>query len=156
MKGTKMKEKDRFDLTLDRIGVSINSKWDELLDRIEADENKNLNLKWLSKNVLRRLSIEAPIIIGFTLICIILHLLNMTVLPGVSRYLGVRDRLELTSPMQYVRMLTHIFGHENIAHLRRNMTNVLLVGPSAEGFFGSKFIFETMVAVAVSFKEQCV
>lgn len=143
------KKEDKFDKVLDKWGDSMSEVWDDFCDKLEAGDNEKL--KWLSKTILRRLSIEAPIVVGFAFICIVLHLLNMTILPGVSVFLGVKGRsLSLASPLQYIRLFTHIFGHDGLAHLRGNMTHILLVGPSAEAFFGSKEIFQIIIAVAVS------
>jgi len=122
--------------------------WENLCDSIEKTDNETI--RWISQHFLRRLSIEAPVVVGFVFLCVVLHLLNMTILPGVSKFLGIDDYFTLWSPMQYVRMITHIFGHDGIPHLRGNMTNILLVGPSAEAIFGSKEILMIMLVVALS------
>ena len=123
--------------------------WDALLDKLEASENPKV--VWISQHFLRRLSIEAPVVIGFVTACILLHILNCTILPGISMGLfAVDDFINLTNPLMYVRFVTHIFGHSSLGHLKGNVTHLLLVGPSAEAAFGSKAILEIMLMVALS------
>jgi membrane associated rhomboid family serine protease len=137
-----------FESSIDRWSDSMYQKWDGFLDKLEESDNENI--VWFSKNGLRRVSVEAPVVVGFVFLCVFLQMLNMTIMPGLSFFLAIDDFVSLTSPMQYVRMFTHIFGHDGMAHLRGNMTHLLLVGPSAEAAFGSKEVLQIMVLVAVS------
>eukprot|EP00542_Grammatophora_oceanica_P014996 CAMPEP_0194034160 /NCGR_PEP_ID=MMETSP0009_2-20130614/6566_1 /TAXON_ID=210454 /ORGANISM="Grammatophora oceanica, Strain CCMP 410" /LENGTH=183 /DNA_ID=CAMNT_0038674951 /DNA_START=104 /DNA_END=655 /DNA_ORIENTATION=+ len=74
----------------------------------------------------------------------------MTIAPGISFYLGVDDYFKWRRPIAWIRLFTHIFPHDGIAHLRGNMTHLLLVGPSAEAAFGSLELIQIMVSVALS------
>jgi membrane associated rhomboid family serine protease len=139
---------DKFDQVMGQWSGSMYEAWDDICDRVEESENEHV--QWFSKHILRRLSIEAPVVVGFAFCCVGLHVLNMTVMPGVSKFFGVDDFFSLLSPMQYIRLVSHIFAHDGIPHLRGNMTNLLLVGPSAEAYFGSKETLAIMLAVAVS------
>lgn len=104
----------------------------------------------LSKYILRRLTIEAPVVVGFCFACVLLEILNRTILPGISFQLGVDDHFKPYSVMQYVRLLSHIFAHDGIPHLKGNMVNLLLVGPSAEHVFGSKNMIIIMALVGLT------
>jgi membrane associated rhomboid family serine protease len=141
---------DGFDLDriLAQVSAEVYEKWDETLKKLEGQENKHV--KWITANFLRKLSVEAPVIVSYVFACVFLHILNITIAPGISRWLGVRDAFSPFQPMQYLRLVTHIFGHENMAHLRGNMTHILMVGPSAEEVFGSQNMVFIMLAVAIS------
>mmetsp|Transcript_14262 Transcript_14262/g.20878 ORF Transcript_14262/g.20878 Transcript_14262/m.20878 type:complete len:272 (+) Transcript_14262:118-933(+) len=141
------KKEDSFNNVMDKFSHSVSEAWDDVCDKLEDDDGL---LKWLSENLLRRLTIEAPVVVGFCILCVSLHILNITVLPGVSKFFGVDDYVSLKNPMQYIRLFSHILGHDGLEHLRGNMTHILLVGPSAEAFFGSKEVFQIILAVAAS------
>jgi GlpG protein len=147
-KSTKKTHEERIEQYAHRWAESMYEKWDHFCDRLEHSENENV--KWFSKKFLRRLSIGAPVVVGFAFTCILLHVLNRTVLYGISNFLGVNSDFRPKSPMEYVRLVTHIFGHKDMEHLRSNMNYILLVGPSAEAAFGSKNIVLVMLVVAIS------
>jgi membrane associated rhomboid family serine protease len=137
-----------IDDVLEKLGDRIYLRWDAALKTLETHENEQV--QWITANFLRKLSVESPVVISYVFACVFLHFLNMTIAPGISRWLGVLDTFHPFQPMQYVRLITHIFGHENMAHLRGNMTHILLVGPSSEENFGSHNILLIMLAVAIS------
>lgn len=147
---SKPSKKGGFDLDriLAQVSAEVYEKWDAVLKKLEQHENKHV--KWITAHFLRKLSVEAPVIVCFVFACVFLHFLNITIAPGISRWLGVKDAFYPFQPMQYLRLVTHIFGHENMYHLRSNMTNILMVGPSAEEVFGSQNMVFIIAAVAVS------
>jgi membrane associated rhomboid family serine protease len=145
----KKKEDEQFGaLSVGRWSEQMYETWDSMCDKLE--ESDNPHVVSFSRNFLRRLSVEAPVVVGFVSMCVLLHLLNITILPGISFFFGVDDFFSFTNPLQYIRLLTHIFGHDGMAHLRGNISHLLLVGPSAEAAFGSKETLQIMVLVAVS------
>jgi GlpG protein len=126
----------------------VASRWDSFLDFFE--ESGGPVGRAISVNLLRRLTIEAPVVVGFCFACVIIHILNDTVMPGVSFSMGVDDTFSGFSLLQYVRLLSHIFAHDGINHLKGNMINLLLVGPSAEHVFGSYNMLIIFLLVAVT------
>lgn len=136
------------DRWVDKVGEEVYERWDAVLKILETHTNEHV--QWITVHFLRKISVESPIIISYVFACVVLHLLNMTIAPGISRWLGVEDTFHPFRPLQYVRLVTHIFGHENMAHLRGNMTHILLVGPSSEEIFGSHNIVLILLAVAIS------
>ncbi|KAL3906388.1 MAG: hypothetical protein SGILL_009289 [Bacillariaceae sp.] len=126
----------------------VQEKWYALCDKLEESDNEKV--VWISKNVMRHLTVEAPVVVSFCLLCITIHILNLTVMRGISFQMGVDSEMDPWNLLQYVRFFTHILAHESIAHLKGNMTNLLLVGPSAEASFGHKVILQVIVTVAVS------
>lgn len=141
---------NKLDDSLDRLSGRMYEAWDDFCDNLE-EADKNETIQWISKNVLRRLSVEAPVVVTFVFFCTLMHLISLTgILPHGSIFLGVDDFFEPTNPMHYIRQFTHIFMHDGWQHLRNNMTHMLLVGPSSEAVFGSKNLIIIMVAVAIS------
>ena len=102
--------------------------WDDFCDNLEDDDSPEW-LRWFSLNVLRRLSIEAPVVVSFVLACTVMHFVVSPFLPHGSIFLGVDDFFSPFNPMHYLRQITHIFMHEDhdgwkAQHLRNNMTYV--------------------------------
>mmetsp|Transcript_4020 Transcript_4020/g.7126 ORF Transcript_4020/g.7126 Transcript_4020/m.7126 type:complete len:289 (-) Transcript_4020:27-893(-) len=126
----------------------VEEKWDQFCSSLETSGNDHV--VWFSRTLLRHVVVEAPTVITFCLICVLLHFLNLIILPGLSFPLGVDSELHLKNPLQYIRFFTHIFVHDSLGHLKGNMTNLLLVGPSAEASFGSRAILHVILVVAVS------
>jgi GlpG protein len=126
----------------------MQEKWNALCDSLE--EHDNDKIVWVSKNILRHLTVEAPVIVAYCLLCITIHILNLTVLRGISFQMGVDSEMDPWNLLQYIRFLTHILAHDSIGHLKGNMTNLLLVGPAAEASFGHRVIVQVIVTVAIS------
>jgi membrane associated rhomboid family serine protease len=103
---------------------------------------------WISNNILRRLTIEAPVVLSFVTLCTVLFFC----LPSSSgRWLGVHDTWNSSRiPWQYTSLLTHIAAHVDMGHLRGNMTHLLLTGPSVERAFGSKNVLYILLVVAIT------
>eukprot|EP00934_Nitzschia_sp_Nitz4_P002317 Nitzschia sp. Nitz4//scaffold45_size130396//54893//55786//NITZ4_003446-RA/size130396-processed-gene-0.184-mRNA-1//1//CDS//3329552389//2317//frame0 len=135
---------------LDRWSDEVSEQWDAFCDYLEADDKPEM-VQWVSKNLCRKMTVEAPVTVGFVFLCVTVHALNVSIFPGFSRsVLGVRQDFHFLHLWHYVQLLTQIVAHENMIHLRGNMTNILLVGPSTEKEFGSRNLIIIMVAVAIS------
>lgn len=104
---------------------------------------------WISNQVLRRLTINAPVIIAFVTICVVVHAITGWMGVSAGRILGVHDTWKFTRFWQYTSLLTHVFAHSSVDHLRGNVTHLLLVGPSVEHKFGSKNVAFIIVLVAI-------
>ena len=139
-----------FDDQLDRLSGRMYDAWDDFCDKLEEGETPESSTKcWISQKILRRLSVEAPVVVTFVFLCSFMHAISFA-LPGGSIFLGVDDFFEPTNPMHYLRQMTHIFMHDGIPHLRNNMTHMLLVGPSSEAVFGSVNLIYIILVVAIS------
>ena len=117
--GAKSKREDSLlndvDAAMDNFSDTMYEAWDDVCDAIESIDIDGV--QWFSKNFLRRLSIEAPVVVGFVFACCFLHLLNMTIMPGISMWFGVDDFFHITNPVHYMRQFTHIFAHDGICLL---------------------------------------
>ena len=56
----------------------------------------------------------------------------------------------LLSPMTYIRLLGHIFGHANVDHLVSNLLYILLLGPMLEEKYGKRLIIVILSTAAVT------
>jgi GlpG protein len=83
---------------------------------------KNLNLKDI-------LQYNSPVIISFFIICIIVFILNNITRGKLNTLLFSNYRSSLLNPLTYFRMISHIFGHSDWNHLKRNFLYILLIGP---------------------------
>ena len=89
------------------------------------------------KRKLPRLAFNAPVVLGFTAICLIAHILNRLTHGASNRLLFSVYRAPLTDPLTWLRMVGHIFGHMDWNHLMGNMMYILLLGPMLEEKYGS-------------------
>jgi len=137
---------------------SFAEHWDTVADRVEARwdnvcdwfADRGEAPKWIADHFLRRLTVEAPVVICFCFLCVVIHILASTVMPGLNHFLAVQDTFQLLSVMQYPRLLTHILAHDGLAHIKGNMTHLLMVGPSCEHVYGSGAMLYIFGLVAVA------
>ena len=88
----------------------------------------------------KRIYINAPITLTFSLICIVALLLNYISKGKTNLWLFSTYGSSLLSPMTYLRLFTHVFGHNDINHLMSNLLYILLLGPILEEKYGNKLI----------------
>ena len=98
----------------------------------------------------RKIYLNAPITLGFSLICIIALLLNMVSSGKTNALFFSTDGSSLLSPMTYIRLLGHIFGHANVDHLVSNLLYILLLGPMLEEKYGKRLIIVILSTAAVT------
>ena len=65
-----------------------------------------------------------------------------------STYFFSSSRGNPFSPVTYMRMFTHILGHENWSHFRNNFIYILLVGPMIEEKYGSINLLKMILLTA--------
>ncbi len=83
------------------------------------------------------ISYNSKVILSFFFICLIAFILN-TITKGKSNILLFSNyRSSPLNPLTYIRLFTHIIGHSNWQHLKRNFLYILLVGPLVEEKYGS-------------------
>lgn len=142
------KVQEQFNETVSQVTSQAEKSWDSFCTSLEKSENERL--VWFSKNILRHITIEAPVIVGYCVICVVIHLLSSTILPGFSIFLGFDSHFNMRNPLHYFRLFSQVFAHSSMSHLKGNMTYLLLVGPPTEARFGSKAIVKVIRAVAIS------
>ncbi len=98
---------------------------------------------------LPKLELNAPAVIGFTLISFVVLLFGYAT-GGVSTMALFTCRRTPDEPfLMIVRMFTHIFGHKDMEHFVSNFTVITLVGPMLEEKYGTKRLV-SMIAVTAA------
>ena len=96
-----------------------------------------------------RITINAPVVLGFLLVCFLATLLGIVSDGKITSLLFVTYRSSLKNPLTYLRMFTHVFGHANWAHFIGNASYLLLLGPMLVEKYGSKKIAEVIAITAI-------
>lgn len=96
-----------------------------------------------------KITFNAPITLGFVMICFIATLLGVISDGRITQTLFMTSHSSLTNPMTYLRFITHIFGHSGWSHFIGNASYLLLLGPMLEEKYGSKVLLEVMCITAV-------
>lgn len=84
-----------------------------------------------------QVSFNSPVILGFTIICLIALVLSAVTGGAVNNLLFSVYRSSLLDPLTYVRFIGHVFGHANWEHFIGNIMLILVVGPLLEEKYGS-------------------
>lgn len=90
------------------------------------------------------ISYNAPLTLTFSLACILILILNATVISGLTVALFTAPGsqtstmpFDWTKPIHYIRLFTHVLGHANWSHLAGNLAFIVLLGPLLEERYGS-------------------
>lgn len=101
----------------------------------------------MSKSRLK-LTYNSPVILTFSIICLVTLLVDMLTQGSSNRLLFVcYGHANLLDPLTYLRMFSYVFGHANFAHFAGNITMLLLVGPIVENHYGS---WNTVIMMATT------
>lgn len=101
------------------------------------------------KNKKFRISMNAPVILAFVVLCFIATTINSVSRGMANQYLFMTYHSPLTSLMTYVRFFTHVIGHANWDHFIGNMCYILLLGPMLEEKYSSRGLIVVMAVTAV-------
>ena len=96
-----------------------------------------------------KITFNAPVVLGFVFLCLAVMILNMVTFGKSSGLLFTTWHSSLKSPLTYVRLFTHVLGHNGWSHYIGNMSYILLLGPALEEKYGPVKILEVMAAAAV-------
>lgn len=88
-----------------------------------------------------RITYNAPVTLTFALISALILLidnlcLNNNLIPAIFTVPG-NPNFHFNQPLDYLRLILHIFGHSDWNHLISNMAFILLLGPMLEERYGS-------------------
>jgi membrane associated rhomboid family serine protease len=90
-----------------------------------------------------KIKYNAPTTLTFTLLCIIVLLLD-AIIPGLTKtWFAVpgRGSFDAGTIRSWVTLFTHILGHADINHFLSNFAFILLLGPILESTYGSRGLF---------------
>ncbi len=110
---------------------------------IGNDPENNDNKKKL------RITFNSPVTLGFVFISFAVMLLGVITGGAVTELLFMTWHSPLTSPLTYLRLFTHVLGHNGWEHYIGNMAYILLLGPMLEEKYGAKKILGVMLITAV-------
>ena len=96
-----------------------------------------------------KITFNAPVTLGFVLICFIATLLGSISGGKITQKVFMTYHSSLTNPMTYFRFITYIFGHSGWEHFIGNASYLLLLGPMLEEKYGSKEWVEVIGMTAV-------
>ena len=96
-----------------------------------------------------KITFNSPVILGFASVCFLVMILNF-ITGGVSnQVVFMTYHSSLKDPMTYVRLFTHVLGHDGWEHFIGNMAYILLLGPLLEEKYGSVRILQVVAITAL-------
>lgn len=103
----------------------------------------------LKNKIKIKLSFNSPVILGFTVICFIVLIINQLTRGAGNNLLFSVYRSSLLNPFTYFRFIGHIFGHADWNHFIGNIMLILVVGPLLEEKYGSSNILFVILSTAI-------
>ncbi len=97
---------------------------------------------------MKRIRFNSPVILTFAIISGIVLALSYMTGGWIRDHFFTCYRTSFTDPLLYLRLFTHVLGHQNLAHYTGNMMMFLLIGPILEEKYGSKRVLEIIGIVA--------
>ncbi len=94
--------------------------------------------------------LNAPITMYFVVICIAALALDYLTAGKSTILVFSTYSSSLLSPMTYIRLVCHIFGHGGIEHLVSNMLYILLLGPILEEKYHDRLIIVILTTAIVT------
>lgn len=94
-------------------------------------------------------SFNAPVILGFTILCFVVLILDQITRQATTNALFSVYRSSLLSPLTYVRFFGHVLGHAGWEHFIGNIMLILIVGPLLEEKYGSSNILFVILTTAL-------
>ena len=95
-------------------------------------------------------SFSSPVVICFTAVCFAALVLDWLTKGWTTNTFFSVYRSSLLSPLTYVRMIGHVFGHAGWEHFIGNIMLLLIVGPLLEEKYGSSNILFVILATALA------
>jgi membrane associated rhomboid family serine protease len=83
-----------------------------------------------------RLHYNAPVILTFSLLCVVVFAINYATGGALTPYVSLGGNFHMNNWVDYFTLFTHCLGHANVEHLLGNLTFILLLGPVLEEKYG--------------------
>lgn len=96
-----------------------------------------------------RLTFNAPVVLSFVLICFAVTILGIMTNGNSTQSFFMTYHSSLLSPLTYLRLITHVFGHNGWNHFLGNAAYLLLLGPMLEEKYGSAAIVKVIITTAI-------
>ena len=101
------------------------------------------------RKALSRVRWNAPVTLGFAVVCLLAYLLNFLTGGAANRVVFSVYRASALSPLTWLRCVCHVFGHSSWSHLTGNLLYILLLGPMLEEKYGSVRLLVMMLVTAL-------
>lgn len=95
-----------------------------------------------------RISYNSPVVLSFTFITLCVFVLTHTIFPQLQALFVTVPIFSFSNPFDYIRLFTHVLGHQDMSHFIGNFTFILLLGPILEEKYGSKILLRLIVLTA--------
>ena len=92
---------------------------------------------------------NSPVVLTFFFVCLGILIFNTLSHGILNMLLFSTYRASILSPLMYVRLVGHIFGHQGWSHFMSNFLTILLIGPMIEEKYGSLNLLYMMGITAV-------
>lgn len=99
------------------------------------------------KKLKLNLTYNAPFTLTFFFVCAVTLILELITHKTNALLFSVRG-FSFSQLLSFVRLFTHVLGHQNIAHFVGNMMYLLLLGPLLEERYGVGVLLMTTLATA--------
>lgn len=99
----------------------------------------------MEKRTRFQITMNSPVVLIFVFCCFIATLLGEMTGGFSNQLLFMTYHSSLLSPLTYIRLFTHVFGHGGWDHFVGNMVYILLVGPLLEEKYGQVRLIEVIV-----------
>lgn len=96
-----------------------------------------------------QLSFNAPVILGFTIVCFVVLVLDIITNGSTTNSFFSVYRSSLANPTTYIRFFGHVVGHAGWEHFMGNIMMILVVGPLLEEKYGSSNILFVILSTAL-------
>ena len=103
----------------------------------------------MRKNRKMSVSFNSPVVIWFTAVCFAALVLGWLTKGWTTNAFFSVYHSSLLSPLTYVRMIGHVFGHANWEHFIGNIMLILVVGSLLEEKYGSLNILFVILSTAL-------
>jgi len=93
---------------------------------------------------------NSPVVLTFALAaCLIMAADNLAHGRFTPTFFATYPGFHWASPLFYFRLVSHVLGHKNWAHLTANFSVILLIGPLIEEKYGSGRLLKMMLITAL-------
>ncbi|MBE6861914.1 MAG: rhomboid family intramembrane serine protease [Ruminococcus sp.] len=103
----------------------------------------------MNKERRTKISINSPVILGFTAVCLAALLLSFITGGFTNNLLFSVYRSSLLNPLTFIRFFGHVFGHSGWQHFMGNIMLILIVGPLLEEKYGSSNMLFVIMTTAL-------
>ena len=96
--------------------------------------------------ILRYFQYNSVVILSYFFISLLILILSK--FNKKFKNLFTSSRGSIFNPLTYIRMFTHVLGHDNFMHFRNNFIYILLIGPMIEEKYGSINLLKMILITA--------